>query len=951
MLFCLLSQISFGQTPTDTIYLNGKTKTTFSLGKTIPFYYIDCIQFTTRTTSRSISGVGTVVFKSDGSGYITPSSAAYTAKWDYYVSNCGYEKRHLFFMQKPTIPPPPANKVPIPISDAYTIDQDATLSENILINDSDPDSDPITVASFAINGIIYSPGTQVIPSVGTITILSSGALSFLNAAGITGDIPIISYLIKDSKGAQAASSVLISVKSKPTLPPNTFVLDKTSTTSAGVYIGNKLIRTLWNNVSKPAGTYTVSWDGKDDAGNTAPPGGKIAVLYHQMTYQWKASIGNSSRVDTGSHKLRGLRTPFAGVEAGGYIYICKGNTEGNSPIFKIAKSDPQYMYSLRESGCGDCDMQTEFVASDGNLVYWAGYDAWTGYWPVTNKVPPDTNSRVKSIIYATKVSDDQDYTFPSGKKTKASLAACNTYSGIGIVLDDDLARPTGLAVMSTGNYLYSTHLGKSWVRCYNKTTGSLIRTMVNTLSNIAIDGNYLYGISGSTIKKYAINSDGTLTDQNVNIAMQSPLNISVKNGTIMVIEAATQQVLAYNTSGVLQWTLGQSGGYKSNPYVSADRFNFIEFNRDEKKGFIIPQADGSFWVGDAGNCRTIHFAADRTYIENVAYLPTNYNCGVDQNAPTRVFAGFLEYDGPTGTLVANWSANLTANYNYIDNRAIFSSIQTILGRTYGLILYYPNPPSSENVAQELVELTSTGIRFTGIRRNNDNRYVFDKNGDLLHPESDYYALSGTGKIIRERFTGINTSGNPTFSAPETLYTFPLGKNYPSYASLNYGTNAKGIVFSDHYNNTGYHLGRIENGQWIWMTCKSTSRNYTGDMPTDGTFDCGNGTQYAGWNLYNIDSFFVWSFHGEFWKNSQTNIWNLFHEDGLMLMQLGKTGPQADIYNGGHDAPREAAGNMLGGQIVKIGNDYWIFYCDESRHGAIHYFRISGANTVKIIYLK
>ena len=68
------------------------------------------------------------------------------------------------------------------------------------------------------------------------------------------------------------------------------------------------------------------------------------------------------------------------------------------------------------------------------------------------------------------------------------------------------------------------------------------------------------------------------------------------------------------------------------------------------------------------------------------------------------------------------------------------------------------------------------------------------------------------------------------------------------------------------------------------------------------------------------------------------------------MQLGKTTPEAQLYSNTDDAPREAAGNALASKFVKVGSDYYIIHCDESVHGAIHVFKITGINTIKIATL-
>ena len=841
-LICILACNILHAEAQDTVYLNGTNPVNFSLNRAVSNYTVGSIKYATSNYTKTIANVGRIIFRSNGTGTITPVSN-YKATW-LYTSN--KKIRSITFM------------------------------------------------------------TRVVPPVDTV---------------VVAVIPAVT---------------------------TTYTLTTKSTTSAGVYKDGILVRTLWSNVVKNAGTYTPVWDGKDDAGTTVTGGTiKIKVIAHQMSYQWKANIGNTSTIDTGSNKLRGLRSPFSGVEVGNYIYMAKGNTEGNTPIYKVAKSAPSRMIEVR-GGHGGSEMQTEWVCSDGVKVYWAGYDAWSGYWPVENTTPPDTNSRVQSIIYATNVSDDQDYQFQYGLRTKPSLNGYYTYSGIGIVLDDTAARPTGLAVMQSGNYLYSTHKGKGQVKCYNKTTGQLLNTYNLSLAAIAIDGNNLYGIDAHTVKKYTIESNGSLTYANVSIAIGSPINLSAKNGLLLVIDGSTQQVKAFNSNGANLWNLGQTGGYKNSPNVTNDKFQFQEFTKTIIRGYLIQQSDTSFWIGDVGNCRSIHFSKSRTYVEYTGYLPTNYNASAIASEPTRVFAGLLEYNLLTGELVKNWSGNLTSSYNYCTPLGgLFTQIITISGKTFGTIYYYPNAPTDNGKLLEWVELTSTGLRYTGKRLQEWVNYTIETNGDLYYYDGDFYAASGTGYIKKQAYTGLDASNNPTWGVATIYKSFPLSIGSPYYACGNY-PNSLGIIFAESRQNEGYHLGRVNNGQYIWKTCKSTTTSYTGDFPKDGTFDVGNNVNLAGWSLHAIDSFAVWNYVGEFWKNAQVNKWNLFHQDGLMLMQLGKTTPEAQVYSNTNDAPREAAGNALTSRIVKIGTEYYIIHCDESVHGALHVFKILNANTIKII---
>jgi hypothetical protein len=731
---------------------------------------------------------------------------------------------------------------------------------------------------------------------------------------------------------------------------STYTLSTTSTTSCGVYKGGRLVRTLWNNKVQSAGTYYVNWNKRGDSNQVIYEPYTIKVISNRITTRWKANIGNTSIDSVGPNKIRALRTPTDGVEVGNAIYFSTGFVEGNSSTFKILKSNIRRMVPVRPSQCGDADGEIRFCATDSVLVYWAGIDAWSRAWPSTNTTPPDTNSWADCFIYATRVSNDADYTFSSGSILKPSLAQCRTYSAIGISLKDTTATPTGLAVMKTGNYLYLTQKKKGLVKCYNKTTGALIRTITLSLGDICIKDSVVYGISGNSVRGYKINSNGTLTANSFNVSITSPLNVSCNGGLILVTISSSQQIKAYNTSGTLQWTHGQAGGYKSSPSAAYDKFQFIDYNDISAKGFTIPCLDGSFWVGDAGNFRQVHFSSSRNYIEKMGYIPMNYNASASKVNPKRVFAGFVEFDADSNKLIANWGGNLKPGYLNIYRRDVLSDIFVTNNRTFANITYYPNGVYDDGGRiPEYVELTDTGIRYTGIRLTQPNNrwliYSTTPNGDRFRYEYTQ-ANSGIDTVFRQKFTGLNNNGNPTWATQSVFSLVPITANAPiRYCGEKIDSTL--VFFSANWANSGYHLGKVVNNKWTWMTCPSTSTSYTGPMPVSDSFDCGNGVEYAGGRCYNVDSFYTWNYIGEFWKNSQTNVWKLFHKDGLMLVNFGKTGPQSESISGTSDAPIEAAGNGFAGNMVKDGNKLKIYYNDESRHGAIGSFEVSGLNTIAI----
>jgi len=106
ILICLFSLKLSAQ---DTIYLNGTTKVSFNLGKTVKLWYNGCTEYTAATTERTVTGFGKVQIKTDGNGYVTPIAGA-KATFKYYNRNCDVLTPYtVTFMTKVVVNPPPTD--------------------------------------------------------------------------------------------------------------------------------------------------------------------------------------------------------------------------------------------------------------------------------------------------------------------------------------------------------------------------------------------------------------------------------------------------------------------------------------------------------------------------------------------------------------------------------------------------------------------------------------------------------------------------------------------------------------------------------------------------------------------------------------------------------------------------------------------------------------------------
>ncbi len=724
----------------------------------------------------------------------------------------------------------------------------------------------------------------------------------------------------------------------------TFTLATSAVTSAGVFQADgTLVRTLWSTTKYSAGAHTKEWDGKDDYGQalTNPLlNYEIKVLSNNVTYDWQGTIGNTSTAQTGSKKLRGYYNCMRGLAiTNGYGYYSTGYSEGHSSMHKFKLTAPQAKISLYQNA--GITLNVNYVATDGNYVYWGGLDSFS---------PSNT------MVTATKVSDDSEVTFSGGSSYAVTYGM--TYKSAINKLNNDNSEITGLAVQKNGAYLFVAHGKLNELHVLNKSTGAFVQklSMANP-RGLAVDlsDNIWVATSTNTVAKYAVNANGTLSAPTLSLAgLVDPISvqISTDGATVVVADSgSSQQLKAYSaTNATSSWVYGTLGGYFKDATVKNDKFAFSSALGNEIV-FVVFQPDGSFWVNDAGNSRVQHFKSDLTHIETIMSLGSTYHTSVDKNNITRVFAEGLEFkvdysvplSGSTGwKLVKNWRTNIGAKYDGFSK--LLSPVTLSNGKTYGLVV--TTPPKAE-----IVELPATGqLRFTGKITEGE----INKDGSR-----DSIGNSGSSAVLSNYpLIGFDNSDNPIWNTTATVLatTPPLKTTDPHPASIGLTSTGKVILFNPStiasYNAqampqtyyTGYHLGAINKGAntWLWKTEQSTHLSYEGAFPPAGYFDIGNlVNNYAGGLVNVVNRNIITSYHGEFWKNTQTNKYNHYYDNGLAIGQFGVTRPETS-----GDAAAMMAGNALTPLVVEASNgDLYLWHGDESDHSAIHLFKISALNTI------
>lgn len=482
---------------------------------------------------------------------------------------------------------------------------------------------------------------------------------------------------------------------------------------------------------------------------------------------------------------------------------------------------------------------------------------------------------------------------------------------------------------------------------------------------LAVDSNdNLWMISGTTtVAKYAINANGSLAPPSITLAgLVKPLALAVSpnNASVVVADGGTsQQLKAFdNAGGSLSWTYGQAGGYANDPTVADDKFFFndlkILYSTDVGLTFIAFQPDGSFWVGDTGNCRMQHFSSNRVLVDRIMNVGYFYSCFTDPNDTKRIFANYLEFErdfsvalGPNNgswKLAKNWGYGIPPVYDDQFNR-LRSVVTLSNGRTYAFLV---NSAAIPNPTYVLVELTSTGTRVTNIQI--DLNFKIYPDGSLRSIVNSNLGVATEFKT--QLLTGFDGNNNPVWGAPTAYATTPAltkmdpvtidGRQNPGEVS----TNNVAVTFCADKENAGrhvgFHLGGVSVGdnKWLWRTSIATFVDYKGPYPDDGSFDIGNSVVYSGSFHQVVGRNIFWGYNGEFWKNTQVNKYNHYYDNGLMLGQFGADGSESDL-----EAAPEMAGNSKSGTFIKVGNDIYMHHCDESYHGGILEWKISDLNTI------
>ena len=737
------------------------------------------------------------------------------------------------------------------------------------------------------------------------------------------------------------------------------MLPVASTTSAGVFDSQgRLVRTLWSGRPLSAGPVALLWNGLDDDGKAVPANGSYTVklLAHDVRYVWEGVIGNTSTEQTGGNKHRAFN-PINDLvfDRAGNAFYTVGYNEQQHALHRFRATDAQRQTAISHD---DYRRQFRFVATDGTLVYFANAGVMA---------PKGSFAREPaSFVVALSVTDNSEYRFATGRDVMPTQPGNRWLSAIDYDQTDVeygagfRNAPTGLAVQQRGSLLFVAHGPLNEVRLLDKRDGrQLGRIAINNPRNLAVAADdSLWVLAGSTgmqsVQHYEARNGQWQLASEIRDAAWTPaaLAVSPVDDSVLVADSTAEQVKGFDgRSTRLLWTLGQPGGYRSGgPQVTTERFWL-----SAGVSYLAFQPDGSFWLGDPGNSRNLHFSPSRVVMEQIAYLGHNYVLAVDPANPTRVFSGFYEYAvdyakpiGQSWLLVRNWATGVPAIY-----RGQFEGLQSVYtlanGRTYGVLRRF----DSGNT--EIAELTSNGLRFTGIRVDLGTRLTAD--GSLRLQLQRFSTLN----FYQRKLACFDASGNPQWDPPLSVARIDsLAANDPYYHDVplingineaSYPVTASGLLVSfNPGRSTGFHLGGLMPGatQWQWRASPTAPWNLDAAgnvVQSTGQYDVSRGVQYLGNVAMAQGKQIVFGFHGEAWNGAQANQWLHYYDNGLFVGQFGKP-----LYSAPNrfNAQAETAGNAFSPQLVQVNDNLYLWHNDESAHGGVQRWRIDGLKQMTLL---
>ena len=211
------------------------------------------------------------------------------------------------------------------------------------------------------------------------------------------------------------------------------------------------VRSIYTNTQLAAGSYSSTWDGKDDNGVAQAAGTYTFRLFRSsMNYVWEGVIGNTSASFDGTQVHTSLYPVSSIAINGSEAFLGLGYNEQQPMLSGFSLASPQQ--AVRRFSSSDPFSAASLVAADDSTVYWAN----TG-----------GTSALTSFVGAYSRATNLAQAFTNGQPVclQAQGSGCYPNQSYGSVIDvltassagdQAMKVATGLAVQRSGNLLEAT---------------------------------------------------------------------------------------------------------------------------------------------------------------------------------------------------------------------------------------------------------------------------------------------------------------------------------------------------------------------------------------------------------------------------------------------------------------------------------------------------------------
>ncbi|HEY3328985.1 MAG TPA: FlgD immunoglobulin-like domain containing protein [Capsulimonadaceae bacterium] len=355
-----------------------------------------------------------------------------------------------------------------------------------------------------------------------------------------------------------------------------FDLPEEAKVSINIYDSDgRLVRDLVHGETKSAGSNTVLWDGRDNAGRRLPRG----------EYTWKLLGTKGLRATYLTSLGTNPNMPWEswpGNYGGIYAVAC----DGQSLYFGSCGQSTIMLVKQSMTGKRQWAVPSSYQEAQGPIALGRSNDKLFMLQPngMVYRIDADTADYVGRFNAAWVERDTLIPSALTGRKAVVKPPPPRPALS-------PSAMPMDLA--SNDDYVIVSYYGYDAIRWFQPSTGRLVdEAVVAKPLGVAIDKqDRVLVITGGTVtalgksdKKAKVIIDG--------VPDAYRLAINAATGDILVaMQGATQQVSRYTADGKLIRTFGRYGGRHSGDYVPEDFSNVTDIAPDPSGGFVISEAD------------------------------------------------------------------------------------------------------------------------------------------------------------------------------------------------------------------------------------------------------------------------------------------------------------------------------------------------------------------------